>query len=144
MDPSKVEAIKSWPNPSSITEIISFHCLASFYRRFIRDFSTIVTPITDCLKKWVFEWPSFAQSAFESLKEKLSSTPIHALPNFNMLFELECDASGVGIGAVLVQGQQIVYFKSSIKELLVKEAHRGGLAGHFGINKILKILNEHF
>ncbi|GKA02998.1 putative nucleotidyltransferase, ribonuclease H [Tanacetum coccineum] len=102
MDPSKVEAIKSWPISSSITEVRRFHGLASFYRRFKKKFSTIVSPITDCLKKVTFEWHKSAQAAFECLKDKLSSAPILALPNFDMLFELECDASGVGIGAVLV------------------------------------------
>ncbi|XP_071694978.1 uncharacterized protein [Rutidosis leptorrhynchoides] len=82
LDSSKVEAIRSWPSPSSITEVRSFHGLASS-----------------------------AQSSFESLKEKLSSTPILALPNFDILFELECDASDVGIGAVLVQGKiPVAYF----------------------------------
>ncbi|XP_071725831.1 uncharacterized protein [Rutidosis leptorrhynchoides] len=226
MDPSKVEAIRSWSSPSSITE----------FRR-------------------VFEWCIYAQSTFESLKEKLSSAPILTLPNFDMLFELECDASGVGIGDVLVQGKrllrQFVLFsdhealkyingqhklnpmhakwveflqmysftskhkagtsniiddalsrrysllsilearvlgfsfvkelneaysdfapilncspaeskrdyveqdgflfkgsrlcilKDSIKELLVREAHGGGLANYFGINKTLEIPNEH-
>nr|XP_043611666.1 uncharacterized protein LOC122583313 [Erigeron canadensis] len=85
MDPSKVEAIRSWPVPNTITE----------------NFSTVVAPITDCLKKCVFDWPNSAQLAFESLKEKLSSAPDLSLPDFDQLFELESDANGVGIGAKL-------------------------------------------
>ncbi|XP_071708762.1 uncharacterized protein [Rutidosis leptorrhynchoides] len=159
MDPSKVEAIRSWPSPSFITEVRSFHGLASFYRRFIKDFSTLVAPITDCMRKGVFEWSNSAQLAFESLKEKLSSAPILALPNFDMLFELECDANFAPIlkcspaetkkdyveqDGFLFKGSRLCIPKDSIRELLIREAHGGGLAGHFGINKTLDILSEHF
>ncbi|XP_071714862.1 uncharacterized protein [Rutidosis leptorrhynchoides] len=124
MDPSKVDAIKSWPSPSSITKVKSFHGLASFYRRYIKDFSTIVSSITDCLKKWVFEWSSSAQSAFESLKEKLISAPILTFPNFDMLFELECDASGVGIGVVLVRYSLLLILEARVLGFLfVKELY---------------------
>ncbi|GJV06058.1 putative gag-pol polyprotein [Tanacetum coccineum] len=65
--------------------------------------------------KGTFEWHKSAQAAFECLKAKLSSTHILALPNFDMLFELECDASGVGIGAVLVQEKQpVAYFSEKL------------------------------
>ncbi|GKV36628.1 hypothetical protein SLEP1_g44736 [Rubroshorea leprosula] len=122
MDPSKIDAIVNWPTPTSMHDVRSFHGLTSFYRRFIKNLSSIVAPITDSLKGDKFLWSDKAQQSFEELKRKLTETSVLALPNFDMMFEVDCDASNVGIGAVLSQEEHWSHYLLS-KEFILHSDH---------------------
>jgi hypothetical protein len=112
VDEAKIEAIKSWPIPATLTQLRSFLDLAGFYRRFMRDFSTITTPLNDLMKKGVaFYWGAAQERSFNTLIDKLTHAPLLQLPNFGKTFELECDTSGIGISGVLLQeGKPVTYF----------------------------------
>jgi len=117
VDKEKVATIQHWPTPTNVSEVRSFHGLASFYRKFVKDFSTIATPLNPIVKKdVVFKWGQDQIEAFESLKEKLTKAPILALPNFAKTFEIECNGSNIGIGVVLLrEGHPVAYFSEKLK-----------------------------
>lgn len=100
-DPEKVEAIKRIPIPRSVR---SFLGTAGWYRRFIRNFSTMTTPLTDLIKKGIkFKITDEAIESFNKLKQALTTAPVLSHPDFKKRFYVQCDASDYGVGAVLFQ-----------------------------------------
>lgn len=110
VDPKKVKAISIWKVPKDVLDVRSFHGLVIFYRIFIKNFSTITTPLTKFLKKGGFQWSEAAQKAFEDIKEKLVQYCGSCIPDFDKLFEVECDVSGVGV--VLIQEKRPIFYFS--------------------------------
>ncbi|GJS75039.1 putative reverse transcriptase domain-containing protein [Tanacetum coccineum] len=107
VDPAKIESIKDWASPKTPTEIRQFLGLAGYYRRFIEGFSKIAKPMTKLTQKKVtFEWGDKQEAAFQTLKTKLCSAPILALPQGAENFIVYCDASHKGLGAVLMQNEK--------------------------------------
>jgi hypothetical protein len=118
VDEARIEAIKSWPILATLTKLQSFLSLVGFYRRFMRDFSTIPAPLNDLTKKGVsFYWSAAQGHSFNTLIDKLTRAPLLQLPDFSKTFKLECDASGIEIGGVLLQeGKPIAYFSENLSE----------------------------
>ena len=100
----KVEAINKFPTPTNTKAILQFLGVSGYYRRYIKNYSTIASPLTSLLKKDVqFTWGEAQENAFNTLKNKLTEAPILIYPNYEKEFFIATDASSVGIGAVLLQ-----------------------------------------
>lgn len=112
-DPSKVDAIMSWPPPTNVKELCSFLGLAGYYRKFVRHFGVISKPLTNLLwKHTLYVWTSEHEEAFQALKSALQSALVLSLSDFSQPFCVETDASGKGVGVVLLQHEHPIAFVS--------------------------------
>nr|GEZ65199.1 retrovirus-related Pol polyprotein from transposon 17.6 [Tanacetum cinerariifolium] len=113
---SKVQAVLLWPTPKSAKGVRGFLGLARYYRKFIKDFGSIASPLHRLVGKAPFSWDSAAETSFQALKQALTTTPTLGLPNWSFPFTIECDASRVGIRVVLTQnGHPLAYYSAPLK-----------------------------
>jgi hypothetical protein len=104
VDLDKVQEVMNWKPPMIVRQIRIFLGLAGYYQRFILDFSRIAKPITELLKKEVkFVWDQKCEDAFHTLRQHLTTAPVLAQPDSSKPFDVYCDASGTGLGCVLMQ-----------------------------------------
>ncbi|GKB83617.1 retrotransposon protein, putative, ty3-gypsy subclass, partial [Tanacetum coccineum] len=111
VDPSKIEDVKNWKAPRTPTEVRSFLGLAGYYRRFIENFSKIAKSLTILTQKSkTFDWGKEQELTFQTLKDKLCNAPVLALPDGSEDFVVYCDASGIGLGCVLMQRGKVIAY----------------------------------
>jgi hypothetical protein len=123
MDPIKIAGIKNWPTPTKVKDIRLFSGFCNFYRPFIWGFAHVARPLKELTRKdteWI--WVERHQKAFEELCNRVTSEPVLAHPELDKPFELEVDASGFAIGAVLLQKKDdgkrhlITYFSKTLNK----------------------------
>ncbi|XP_060967115.1 uncharacterized protein LOC133035345 [Cannabis sativa] len=113
VDPAKIDSILQWERPKNVTEVRSFLGLVGYYRRFVENFSRIAMPLTKLTRKEVkFMWDDSCEEAFRELKERLTSAPVLTVPNSEEPYVVFTDASGTGLGGVLMQNGKVVAYAS--------------------------------
>jgi hypothetical protein len=111
VDLEKVQEVMDWKPPTTVRQIRSFLGLAGYYRRFITNFFRIAKPMTELLKKGVkYEWSQKCEDAFHALRQHLTIAPVLAQPDNTKPFEVYCDASGTGLGCVLMQDNRVIVY----------------------------------
>lgn len=143
VDPNKVKAILEIPTPKNPKQVRQFCGTASWYRRFISNFATRIQPLTTLLKKnKKFVWGEDAENAFQDIRNSLVNSPVLACPDFEKPFVIACDASGVGLGAVLSQstddGEVVIAYASRTltkNEMNFSATERECLAVIFAVEK---------
>ncbi|GKE22593.1 transposon ty3-I gag-pol polyprotein, partial [Tanacetum coccineum] len=121
VDETKVQAVQDWPSPKTLSEVRSFHGLATFYRRFVRNFSSIVAPITSSLKKGPFQWTKVVEESFKIIKKKLT-TALHKSGASNKV----ADALSRKTTLLVTTSNEVVGF-NSIKKLYASDEDFGNI-----------------
>ena len=124
MDPAKIAGVTEWPVPTTVKQVQSFLGFVNYYQPFVPKFSHVARPLNELTRKGAqFQWGQKEQLAFETLRTKLISEPILRQPQLHQQFEIEVDASGFAIGAVLMQrdpeGKRhpVAYFSATLTEV---------------------------
>nr|GEU88446.1 reverse transcriptase domain-containing protein [Tanacetum cinerariifolium] len=174
VDPSKIKAVKNWKALITLFEVRSFLGLAGYYRRFIEGFSKIAKLFTVLTQKSkTFDYGEEQENAFQTLKDKLRIAPVLALPDGPEDFVVYCDASGLGLGCVLMQREASdestgfqkgldemielkndgalyyldriwVLFKGDVRTLIMDEAHKSKYSVHSGADKMYNDLRDRY
>jgi hypothetical protein len=122
VDPSKVKEVLDWKPPMTVSKMQSFLGLVGYYRRFIPNFSKITQPVTELLKKEnMYVWTDACDEAFKHLKKLLTTSLGLAQPDTTKPFDVYCDASGTGLGDVLMQEGRVISYSS--RQLRHHEEH---------------------
>ena len=116
MNPRKIEALRLWPVPQDTGQVRSFLGLATFFRKFVSNFASMAHALHTLLRKGTpWNWTTACQKSFDQIRNCLVSAPVLAMPDLSVgapTFYVHCDASLIGIGAVLIQGGQPVAYES--------------------------------
>ncbi|TYK23435.1 pol protein [Cucumis melo var. makuwa] len=113
VDPAKIEAVTSWPRPSTVSEVRSFLGLAGYYRRFVENFFRIATPLTQLTRKGApFVRSKACEDSFQNLKQKLVTAPVLTVPDGSGSFVIYSDASKKGLSCILMQQGKVVAYAS--------------------------------
>ena len=115
VDAAKIQSMETWPTPTTTIALRGFLGLTDYYRKFIKNYSTIAAPLTQLLRKDGFHWSKTAEKAFLTLKQAMIQAPVLALSDFAKQFMVESYASGTGLGSILMQdGRPIAYYSKAL------------------------------
>jgi hypothetical protein len=112
VDPNKIKAMMDCLIPKTLKNLRGFLGLTGYYRKFVRNYGRIAAPLMTLTKKDSFSWTPEATKDFEQLKEVMCKDPVLTTPDFKKTFIVECDSSGNGIGAILMQEGRPLAFES--------------------------------